>query len=56
MPDGSELPDGTYDVDASVEDAVGNTASDTTTDELTIDSASQRRQRLLLKLRMTPRH
>ncbi|WP_405250465.1 Ig-like domain-containing protein [Dokdonia sp. Asnod3-C12] len=40
IPDGSELPDGTYDVDASVEDTVGNTASDTTTDELTIDSVS----------------
>ncbi|AWH75606.1 hypothetical protein DCS32_15980 [Dokdonia sp. Dokd-P16] len=40
IPDGSELPDGTYDVDASVEDAVGNTASDTTIDELVIDSAS----------------
>ncbi len=40
IPDGSELPDGTYDVDASVEDAVGNTASDSTTDELTIDSVS----------------
>ncbi len=40
VPDGSELPDGTYDVDVSVEDTVGNTASDITTDELTIDSAS----------------
>ncbi len=40
IPDGSELPDGTYDVDVSVEDTVGNTASDITTDELTIDSAS----------------
>ncbi|WP_379953269.1 Ig-like domain-containing protein [Dokdonia sp. R78006] len=40
IPDGSELPDGTYDVDASVEDTVGNTASDNTIDELTIDSVS----------------
>ncbi|WP_225969298.1 Ig-like domain-containing protein, partial [Dokdonia sp. PRO95] len=40
IPDGNELPDGTYDVEVSVEDTVGNTASDTTTDELTIDSAS----------------
>ncbi|WP_405223940.1 Ig-like domain-containing protein [Dokdonia sp. Asnod1-B02] len=40
IPDGSELPDGTYDVEVSVEDAVGNTASDTTTDELTVDSVS----------------
>ncbi|TVZ23440.1 gliding motility-associated-like protein [Dokdonia sp. Hel_I_63] len=40
IPDGNELPDGTYDVDASVEDTVGNTASDNTTDELTIDAAS----------------
>ncbi|AEE20301.1 T9SS C-terminal target domain-containing protein [Dokdonia sp. 4H-3-7-5] len=40
IPDGNEIPDGTYDVDASVEDTVGNTASDITTDELTIDSAS----------------
>ncbi len=40
IPDGSELPDGTYDVDASVEDTVGNTASDITTDELTIDATA----------------
>ncbi len=40
IPDGSELPDGTYDVDVSVEDTVGNTASDTTTDELTIDATA----------------
>ncbi|WP_162533681.1 Ig-like domain-containing protein [Dokdonia sp. Dokd-P16] len=40
IPDGSELPDGTYDVDVSVEDAVGNTASDTTTDELVIDATA----------------
>ncbi|WP_396596861.1 Ig-like domain-containing protein [Dokdonia sp. R86516] len=40
IPDGSELPDGTYDVDASVEDTVGNTASDSTTDELTIDATA----------------
>ncbi len=40
IPDGSELADGTYDVDVSVEDTVGNTASDTTTDELIIDATA----------------
>ncbi len=56
IPDGSELPDGTYDVDVSVEDTVGNTASDTTTDELTIDSASPTTPTVIRKLPMTPRH
>ncbi|WP_417358994.1 Ig-like domain-containing protein [Galbibacter sp.] len=37
IPDGNEIPDGTYDVVATVTDTVGNTISDGTVDELTID-------------------
>src|SRR5690606_31469203 len=38
VPVGNEIPDGTYDVVATVTDVAGNTSSDTTLDELTIDS------------------
>ncbi|WP_178347046.1 Ig-like domain-containing protein [Arenibacter palladensis] len=37
VPAGSELAEGTYDVAATTTDLAGNTANDTTTDELTID-------------------
>ena len=40
IPEGNALPDGTYDVVATATDAAGNTASDGTTDELTIDTAA----------------
>src|SRR5690606_3049359 len=38
IPDGSEIPDGVYDVVATATDAAGNTSVDETTDELTIDT------------------
>ncbi|MDO6605735.1 beta strand repeat-containing protein, partial [Arenibacter palladensis] len=37
VPAGNELAEGTYDVAATTTDLAGNTANDTTTDELTID-------------------
>src|SRR5690606_13119672 len=37
VPDGNEIPVGTYDVVVTVTDDKGDTAKDTTTDELTID-------------------
>ncbi|MCX2679307.1 Ig-like domain-containing protein [Galbibacter sp. EGI 63066] len=40
IPDGNEIPDGTYDVIATTADADGNTADDNTTDELTVDSTA----------------
>ncbi|WP_417443594.1 beta strand repeat-containing protein, partial [Joostella sp.] len=39
IPDGNALPDGFYDVKALVTDTFGNTNSDTTLNELTIDTA-----------------
>ncbi len=38
IPDGDSLPDGTFDVVATATDAAGNSATDGTTDELTIDT------------------
>ncbi|EKF54506.1 repeat domain-containing protein [Galbibacter marinus] len=40
VPDGNEIPDGVYDVIVTVIDQFGGTANDTTTDELTVNSAS----------------
>ena len=40
IPSGSELADGLYDIDSTVSDAAGNTASDSTDAELTIDTVS----------------
>tara|TARA_R110000751_G_scaffold71849_1_gene145782 strand:+ start:18 stop:4511 length:4494 start_codon:yes stop_codon:yes gene_type:complete len=40
IPVGSEIPDGTYDVDVTVTDTAGNTANDATVDELTIDTVA----------------
>ncbi len=41
IPTGNEItPDGTYDVTATVTDASGNSSSDTTTDELTVDTTA----------------
>ncbi|WP_405326018.1 Ig-like domain-containing protein [Leeuwenhoekiella sp. LLG6367-2.1] len=40
IPVGNEIPDGTYDVDVTVTDTAGNTASDATVDELTIDTVA----------------
>jgi len=37
VPTGNELAEGTYDVSVTVTDLAGNTANDSTTDELTID-------------------
>src|SRR5690606_35411010 len=39
VPAGNEIPDGVYDVVATATDLAGNTSTDTTVDELTIDSA-----------------
>jgi len=38
VPDADALPDGTYDIMATATDAAGNSSSDATLDELTIDS------------------
>src|SRR5690606_200496 len=38
IPDGSEIPEGVYDVVATATDLAGNTSTDTTVDELTIDT------------------
>src|SRR5690606_23809306 len=38
IPDGNEIPEGIYDVVATATDAAGNTATDGTVDELTIDT------------------
>ncbi len=40
IPDGASLPDGIYDVIATATDKAGNTATDDTTDELTIDTTA----------------
>ncbi|RXG20038.1 Ig-like domain-containing protein, partial [Leeuwenhoekiella aequorea] len=40
IPVGNEIPDGTYDVDVTVTDTAGNTASDATVDELIIDTVA----------------
>src|SRR5690606_23658871 len=40
IPVGNEIPDGVYDVVATATDLAGNTSTDTTVDELTIDSAA----------------
>ncbi|MCM5661966.1 Ig-like domain-containing protein [Galbibacter mesophilus] len=40
IPDGNELPDNIYDVSAVVTDSFGNINSDTTTDEVTIDTTA----------------
>src|SRR5690606_13097855 len=40
VPDGNEIPVGTYDVVVTVTNDTGNTSTDTTTDELTIDSSA----------------
>jgi len=40
VPDANALPDGTYDVMATATDTVGNSSSDATTDELTIDTTA----------------
>ncbi|UNY98289.1 Ig-like domain-containing protein [Zhouia spongiae] len=37
VPAGNEIPEGTYDVEATATDAAGNPSNDATTDELTID-------------------
>src|SRR5690606_20564074 len=39
IPDGNEIPVGTYDVVVTVTDGNGNIATDATTDELTINSS-----------------
>ena len=39
IPQANELPDGVYDVMATASDDVGNTSTDATTDELSIDTA-----------------
>src|SRR5690606_26752834 len=38
IPNGNEIPEGVYDVVATATDAAGNTATDGTVDELTIDT------------------
>ncbi len=40
IPVGSELPDGTYEVIATITDAAGNSATDTSSNELVIDSTA----------------
>lgn len=40
LPSENSLPDGIYDIQATVKDESGNTSSDATTDELTIDSTA----------------
>src|SRR5699024_3257181 len=39
-PDGSEIAEGVYDVVATATDLAGNTSTDTTVDELTVDTTA----------------